>query len=518
MKIRRVKIIDIEYKPLMKGIELTFDKKNGDYVNANCMIGVNGSGKSQFIELIAEIFLYLDRIFRSINSLETELSLFAFEIEYEIKIKSEAFLVNFTQEKINGKKKDVLFSVYNSVNELVSIDEKDISGYLPQRIVGYTSGENETLSIPFSSYYDLYADYTGRRALKKNVDKGDYDPRFYFMDYSTNLGIVISNLIFENDIQGLKFIKDRLQIKSLKRFQLIIQTNHSAAPNYKNGGILLTKELEDWRAKLIACSSIQEYIKSDNRYILDFVVNNATKDAFKSLFGNALNLYTALYKLELLNNLIVDKKVREKVEKERKQRKLVTKMPGVPDKDKVLHYSELKLELTNNQIVDYLSLSDGEHQYFNIFGTILMINQDNSLFLLDEPETHFNPIWRRYFISTLKEISKNRNQDLFVTSHSPFIVSDSKKENVYIFRRETKDSILVNNPTRETYGASYDEILHMAFDIDVPISEDSLNVIEALQKETNPEKIENGIRELGQSFQLMSLYRRIEMLKTSKKN
>jgi restriction system-associated AAA family ATPase len=517
MKIRRVKITDIEYKPLMKGLELSFDKQSEEYVNANCLIGINGSGKSQFIELIAEIFLFLDRLYRKTNTLDNERSAFAFEIEYEISLNGTTFLVVFNLENINGKKKDLVYKIFNFKNKQIEVKEDEIYKFLPKRIVGYTSGENETISVPFYSYYDVYADYTGKRALSKYTTKEDYEPRFNFMNYSTNLGIVISNLLFENDINGLEYIKKRLKISSLKRFQLIIQTCHSAAPNKNKGGVILTHELEDWKSKLIACSTTHEYDDSDKRYVLDFIVNKATKEAFKSLFNSALELYTALYKLELLNNLIIDKKVREKVEKERRIRKLVAKMPEVPDKDKVLHYSELKLELTNGQIVDYLSLSDGEHQYFNIFGTILMINQENSLFLLDEPETHFNPMWRRYFLSTLKEITKNRKQDLFVTSHSPFIVSDSKKENVYIFRRENKDQISIDYPNRETYGASYDEILQMAFGIDVPISEDSLKLIDSLKKETDYEKIEVKIQELGQSYQLMSLYRRVEMLKSTQK-
>lgn len=44
--------------------------------------------------------------------------------------------------------------------------------------------------------------------------------------------------------------------------------------------------------------------------------------------------------------------------------------------------------------VRYKQLSDGEHQLLHIMGTLKMMKENDVLFLLDEPETHFNPEWR----------------------------------------------------------------------------------------------------------------------------
>ncbi|MGY0039660.1 AAA family ATPase [Pedobacter sp. NJ-S-72] len=82
------------------------------------------------------------------------------------------------------------------------------------------------------------------------------------------------------------------------------------------------------------------------------------------------------------------------------------------------------------------SLSDGEHQFLHAMGICLLFRNSNSLFLMDEPETHFNPDWRSKFISTLKDCLDQKNQtylsELLITSHSPFIVSDCFQENVLI--------------------------------------------------------------------------------------
>jgi len=516
MKITRFKIIKSDQRPLMNGVELSFEDFSENSFKPNCFIGVNGSGKSQFLESIAEVFLYLDKRFRKIDrDTSIKKALLSFELEYTIRKDEVVLNVGFYQ--ISERLKELEIVITDSNGHPIDFTDENIVDYLPAKIVGYTSGENETLSMPFYSYFDVYAKHTAERAFKYN-DENDYVPRFYFMDYSTNLGIIIGNLVFEEENE-IKKIKSDLKIDSLKSFQITIQTYHTAArKKYYKGirGITLTDELEDWKQKLINSATCVNYNGEDKRYTLDFYMNEATKKALSYYFESSKNLYTALYKFELLNNLMVDKTTREGIENKRKQRKLTSKMPTVPDKDKVLHYSELKLKLENGQIIDYLNLSDGEHQYFNVFGTLLMMNQPNTLFLLDEPETHFNPKWRRYFVSAMKKILEKRSQDVFVTSHSPFIVSDTPRENVYVFERLDKDNICVSHPGQETYGASFNNILKMAFELDETISDESLTHIKELLEEDNPELLKDGIKKIGDSPFLLSLYSRLNTLQKNK--
>lgn len=511
MKIRRIKIYDIPHKPLIDGLNLTFPENGEDFLNANCLIGINGSGKSQFLETIADLFVYLDGLYRNHNKQKNISIPFLFEIVYNITIKREKYTVEIIQDKKNKQPSFIVVDEKNSPIKDIQFEQ-----YLPEKIIGYTSGENETISIPFLAYYDEYANYTATRAIDKSGHV-DYEPRFYFMDYSTNLGIVISNLVFEGD-NGVDELKKELKIDKIKSFQIIIQTNSSTAPGISvNGekGVILTDDLKRWRDNLISAATCYDYDEKTSKYTLDYYFNESTKDALSFFFNSAYELYTALYKFELLNNLMIDRAVRKNIEKDRKERRLINKMPTVPNKDKVLHYSELKLKLQNGQSVDYLSLSDGEHQYFNIFGSIIMVNHNNSLFLLDEPETHFNPKWRRLFISHLKKLTKLRKQDLYLTSHSPFIVSDCPREYVYIFKRIDNQQIKVANPSQETFGASFDNILRMAFGMDEVMSKEASDKIEQLHKETDPKILEAEIAKLGDSPQLMPLYRRIDMLSQS---
>lgn len=516
MKLRRLTVYDIDYKPLMRNVDLFFDRQESESINTNCFIGINGAGKSQVLEIIAEIFLFLENIYRKENPVKNLFSPFAFKIEYEI-LKDKEYLVTFECDKIKSKSKDIIVEVFSkNGNDIVNVDltNIDLYDFLPTKIIGYSSGDNETLSIPFDSYYDEYAQYTYERAFGK-IKGNDYEPKLYFMNYNTNLGITISSLIFRDEIPEIDVILSTLNIKDLISFTITIQTKQPGAPNKSNGGVILTEELENWKQKLINIADINIYEEKYNKHTLKFTLDEATRRAFKDNFSNALELYTCLYKFELLNNLIVDKATRLKIKNERKARRLVTKMPIVSDINKVLYYSELKFKLLNDENIEYLSLSDGEHQFLNVFGTILIINQNNCLFLFDEPETHFNPMWRRTFINVLEKITIGRFQDAYITTHSPFIVSDSKRENVFIFKKN-EEKLLIENPTNETYGAAFDNILDMAFDIHVPISENSLNSLNELQKENDPEKINEELSNFGDSLEKTSLRNRIIFLNSKK--
>lgn len=520
MKLRRLKVYDIDYKPLMKGVDLFFDKQKNNSINTTCFVGVNGSGKSQVLEIVAEIFLFLENVYRKENKIKNPFSPFAFRIEYEFYKSNQVYLVIFECDKIKTKPNKIQVEILKKDNNReatsVNLNEVDLYDFLPTKIIGYSSGANETLSIPFDSYYDEYAQYTFERAFGK-VQGNDYEPNLYFMNYNTNLGITISSLVFRDEISEIDVILDKLNIQDLTSFTITIQTKQPNAPYRSKGGVILTEELENWMQKLIKIADISVYDEKYKKYTLKFTLDETTRNAFKDNFSNALELYTCLYKFELLNNLIVDKTTREKIKKERKERKLVTKMPVVSDINKVLFYSELKFQLKNGQTIDYLSFSDGEHQFLNVFGTILIINQDNCLFLLDEPETHFNPMWRRTFINVLEKITEGRKQDAFITTHSPFVVSDSKSEDVYIFKK-IDDALLIENPNNETYGAAFDNILDMAFDIHIPISENSLNEIKELQNENDPEKINEELPNFGDSLEKTSLRNRVILLNSNKKD
>ncbi len=509
MKIMRLKIINSELRPILNGLEIFFEPsiEGNQELHFNCLIGVNGSGKSQVLESLAEIFYYLDLVFVR-NPTKKVKAPMMFELDYLWEEEGKEFLITVQQLTSSKRPTAQISESHNRQSSKV----ENIGDYLPPKVIGYTSGENETLSIPFLDYYDDYARYTANRANKKSNQDLDYEPRFFLMNYATSITTTITNLLFDHS-DKFNDVLNRIGVKGIHSFQLVIQTNHAAAPS--RGGVKLTKEHDEWIESLKLIATCWRFEANTNRYVLDYLCTEQTKAAFRSKFVSAITLYGALYRLEVLNNLMIDDTYLREIRKKRKSKKLLTKYPTVPEKDQVFTVSEVRLSLDSKEIVDYLKLSDGEHQILNVFGSILMADARNTLFLLDEPETHFNPKWRREFVRLVSGIASKRNQDFFATTHSPFIVADCRRDNVYVFHKE-EGQVKVEKPKKETYGSGFDHILKMAFQMPSTMSSLSLEELEELLGHGSQEEIESKLHKFGDSPKKLQLYAKIEELNSGR--
>lgn len=478
-------------------------------INPICFVGVNGSGKSQVLQVIAEIFYYLDRHFCKFHPSKVNTNLI-FVIEYLIQHNSQTKHVRI--ERI-APKQNIKISILENGQEISVSDSGDIEELLPQKIIGYSSGGNETLSVPFLNTYQEYAEYVAKLALNENIGYQSVpDTRLVLMDYNSNIAILVANFLFR-DAKELSIFSNTIKLKSLHSFRIIVQLGHKAAPQK---GVKLTDELRSFIVKFKKCSTCYNYEELSATWLFDFYINEETKKAFQYHFSKAFELYSAFYKLELLNNLIIEKKHLSKIHKLRKEQGMVVTPLIVPEEDKVFRFQGVRLNHKDSRTpVEYIALSDGEHQFIHIYGTVMMVEYDNVLFLLDEPESHFNPKWRIEFITNLSKTAAGHRQEFLISSHSPYIISDCPKENVFIFEKKTK-KVTAKNPEIETYGAAFDELLKNAFAIEPPVSKKSLEEVRKLQKTDDLKKLEERVQNFGNSIEKLFLYQRIEELKNKK--
>ncbi|MBK7828618.1 AAA family ATPase [Nannocystis sp.] len=139
-------------------------------------------------------------------------------------------------------------------------------------------------------------------------------------------------------------------------------------------------------------------------YVFDFLVTDQTREAFRCFWKNAIELYSALHKLDAQRSGD-SRRSRDRLQHDIKTRRFASRLPEPQDEDRVFRFEQVRFApKVGSRDVDYVSLSDGEHQLAQIFGTMCMIADTNVLFLLDEPESHFNPQWRVRFISRLMNL------------------------------------------------------------------------------------------------------------------
>lgn len=132
------------------------------------------------------------------------------------------------------------------------------------------------------------------------------------------------------------------------------------------------------------------------------------------------------------------------------------------------------------------TLSDGELGFIRRFALIMLMRElkgeeNRSLLLLDEPETHFNENWKRHFIYLIKEALKDTYHDVFIATHSAMLITDVKRDEIYHFEL-VNDKIKTCPVGLNTYATNIVDIGKALFDLEADIGEYSKNELENLIK------------------------------------
>ena len=104
-------------------------------------------------------------------------------------------------------------------------------------------------------------------------------------------------------------------------------------------------------------------------------------------------------------------------------------------------------------------LSSGEKQLFLRTLAIKMLNPENSIILIDEPELSLHPKWQQRIVDVYRKIGKN-NQ-IIIATHSPHILGSVKKENIMLLDKddEGKIAIKTGDELYDSYGQPTDRVL-----------------------------------------------------------
>ncbi len=501
-----------------------------------CLVGPNGAGKSQFLQVIAEAF---QSVFHACDANEERAEgndSLQFEIEYVIRPTptAEPVLVRLSR-RATGKRLSVPKVELKDGFEWVEcpVDQPATRELLPSRVIGYTSGDNETLSLPFLVSRSGYSDAVGKQALNSDaseIEKPIQDTRLMLVDYGTHLEVLVSNLIL-GSVEEREALLFEAKLTELHSFRCVIQLAHRAVPKLSarvsakssRKGVQLTDQLESYIDHLMRCSTCHSYDVKSETYVFDFLVNEQTRLAFRYFWATAIELYSSLHKISMLNDLAIPKVSRERLRRDIKARHFASRLPEPQDEDRVFRFEQVRfLPQVGDGVVDYVSLSDGEHQLAQILGTMCMASFANVLFLLDEPESHFNPQWRVKFISRLMDLptangkrgepsSLSAQQECLLTTHAPFVPSDMPRQNVLIFKK-AEECVLVRHPDIETYGTTFDTILEECFDVRPPISAIPRREIDRLMQSQDLKEIKEGIARLGDSVEKVFLMDRLRQL------
>jgi hypothetical protein len=236
MKLTRVHIIKAATcGGLLDGLDvgLRGTQTGPEQFSPMCLVGPNGAGKSQFLQVVAEAF---QTVFHACVGDEERAKGnedLQFLIEYVIcpKGNSEPVHVRLTRRAEGGRRMVLKIERKESLEWAeCSLSEPATQGLLPSRIVGYTSGGNETLSLPFLVSRSGYAKAVRKQALANESDWKSHlvpDTRLMLVDYGTHLEVLVSNLLLGAAPERDALLKDA-NLKQLHSFRCVIQLAHQA--------------------------------------------------------------------------------------------------------------------------------------------------------------------------------------------------------------------------------------------------------------------------------------------------
>lgn len=504
MKLIRLKINDPKgFRSLRQGFETYFlrdwDYEEVDQFNPYVLVGPNGSGKSNVLEALAAIFYHIECVHldyrpdqfgydeeENPTGFQSKIATpDAFELEYFIPVPGQ-----FSQNQVEKahikivKEVDASPKVYwinrdpdCHEEDLKPLNKAEVKSLLPEYILGYSSGENEILSLPFFKtrfiHFDEYRDFLIRDTPYHLSPEG----RMIYLDQSLSQAVLLSNFLL-SEPETLRPFAEELGIEGVKTFQIVIRNHQSLELHPDRLRDLSPQEREQeafTRRRLIAnlktildkleqCTAFPVIGKGTDTLTFHFIVQDATREAFKDHFGSAIKLFQAFQVLFTLNLYSVEETSKKQLY-ESNSLYVKETIPTLPAEKRVMYFNNFLLKKRGvADGVSSKSLSDGEHQFLQSIGLCLLFRDENSLFLLDEPETHFNPDWRAKFITGLRacfEVGKAAEtmREMLITCHTPYMVSDSREEYVLIFDKDQNSNrISVTRPSFKTLGASIDQI------------------------------------------------------------
>lgn len=489
--------------------------------------GPNGSGKSNLLEALSAIFFQMEllRVQRSFspNALQGELlnlSPVAFELDYQIQLPQEYRRTSdqpwakVSLRKNQDESPRLVWENRSEFGEFASElpESNQLDLLLPQYVLGYSSGENEILSLPFFKMRFVQFDEYWNALVKQLPYPGHPETRLAFIDSSFSQAILLCNLLFQDESAQQLFRED-VGIESLKEFRIILRRSIDLQPEQladfdtedksqrrppgekvsSNPALRIFKDdmevtryrlnllylLEDRKTfskavdALKRCATLSYLDEATDSLILDYWVNEATREAFRENFdfeanGSPIALFQAFQVLLALNLYAVGPDLKKDLYQSTSHYVNET-VPVLASDQRVMRFKFLRF--TKRGAVEPMmlkELSDGEHQLLHSLGLCLLFRNTDSLFLLDEPETHFNPAWRASFISRLRQCFSGDGavpSEMLITTHSPFLISDSKPDKVLVFKKDgTSGNIEVQNPEYNTLGASINKITMSTFD------------------------------------------------------
>lgn len=381
-------------------------------IRSHALIGQNGTGKSNLIEALITLFRDVDL---------DQKAAFDYTLEYEIRGHIVRIEADTAKQKrpyvwVDGKSESQGFLV------------KHARVYLPSHVFAYYSGKNERIESLFRTHQERY-----KQLLRQDDD--DLMRRLFYCRGGHSQLVLLACLLSEDPV--FKKLLGNLNIEAIESALFVLKKPYSAK-NLDESDI----ELGDSRFWYRRGTVVNGFL--EKLWQVAWAPVQETKQI-------AVDFRRRPEKQELLYLFVPNNQSLKKLGEE----------VGTPER--FFRYAEaayigdlleevritVKKSKGHGGDVEFKQLSEGELQMLTVLGLMRITREDHCLFLLDEPDTHLNPIWKlRYFddiegvLSSEKDSLVQGESQILITTHDPMMVGSLKREQVHILRKHGERSVV----------------------------------------------------------------------------
>lgn len=484
MRIKR--LIVSKYKNV-EGLNLKFENHL-----ISLLVGKNGLGKSNLIEILALIFRELDQLETEQEFKDWAYAVDHFEYFIQYECRNSEMRILCREDKFEVFRRQKGSSDLFAVVDFNTFKRNRGEEYLPQYIIGYYSGENKRIRQIIRPYEELvWGDLKKNEGLDKRLRK-----LFFAENHHAQL-VLLTLLLYKGQTASAAFqAKTQDLINRFCSFTELEEIN-------------FTLRQPSWysrtsKQQVMGMDYLEENILEGSKVTTPFWGAKGKANEVISYFYNNAQSYSGYFDEE------------KKIEKlELNNINKTDLAAGIHDKfGHPIHFFDalesllqidaiqtLQLSVkskTDDVTFDFTQLSEGEQQLITVLGLILITGKDDCLFLLDEPDTHLNPIWQRSYVQLLNDFNLNDDDShIIVATHSPLIVQAAEEADIFLYKR-AGDKIIVDDNDLKIHNWRIDQVLASEYfefeNTRPPQLDEFMKVREALL--SKPELTEEDIQQL----------------------
>jgi restriction endonuclease S subunit len=416
------------------------------------LLGWNGTGKSNLFEVLIVIFRDLHHWqvkdkWRPQNGLE------GYRIRYEI----GGRLVEVAWDLTLRRPQTELGRVRSKAT-LQKCRREDLP--LPHFVFGYYSGPSnrfaELFSEPKQDHYD--------RLLKQKADDEVtlarlLEERRFFNAETHHAKYALLAFFYEDDLGIRNFLQKHLRIEALESVLFVLKRprwhRNNDPEDFWGADGLLRPVLERLRRHSVGSMVLPQRVDDgfqegtrDHYFLLLPDISHV--QGLAAEYANPTSFFVALESADF-SSIIHEVRIRVRI----------------------------KATATKQTVITFKEMSEGEQQLLMVLGLLRFTKMNQSLVLLDEPDTHLNPHWQLGYLYLLldalvgkasdrrsskrppiEKLEQRLSSQVLLSTHDPLAVAGLLKENIHLLKRREQTEECVSLPaTEDPRGMGFTGIL-----------------------------------------------------------